>query len=78
MGTSTLVQLNIANYSKMETATKPKNNVAVMEALTETGEITAKDLREINCCRIYLRVFYISHISTFNGQEITAWARKVR
>jgi hypothetical protein len=45
-----------------------KNNVAVMEALTETGEFTAKDLIEINCCRIYIRVFYISDISTFNGQ----------
>jgi hypothetical protein len=50
-----------------------------MEALTETGEFTTKDLREINCCRIYLRVvFYISDISTFNGKEITAWARKGR
>jgi hypothetical protein len=52
--------------------------VTVIEALTETGACSAKNLREINRCRIYLRVFYISDISTFNGQEITAWARKAR
>jgi hypothetical protein len=55
-----------------------QNDVAVMEALTKTGDFSAKDLREINRCRIYLRVFYISDISTFNGQEIAAWAQKGR
>jgi hypothetical protein len=55
-----------------------KNDVAVMEALTETGDFLAKDLREINRCRINLRVFYIYDVSTFNGQEIAAWTRKGR
>jgi hypothetical protein len=55
-----------------------QNYVAVMEALTETGNFSAKDLREVNRCRIYLLVFYISDISTVNRQEITAWARKGR
>jgi hypothetical protein len=55
-----------------------KNDVAVMEALTETDEFSAKDLKEINRCRIYLRVFYISDISTHDGQRITDWARKGR
>jgi hypothetical protein len=49
-----------------------------MEAITKTGDFSAKDLREINRCRIYLQVFYISDISTFNGQDIAAWARKER
>jgi hypothetical protein len=61
---------------------KPQPNrqihTAVMGALTETGDFSAKNLREINRCRIYLRVFYISDISTFNGQEIASWARKER
>jgi hypothetical protein len=53
-----------------------KNDVAMMEALTETEELTAKELKEINQCRIYLRVFYISDIASHDGQGITDWARK--
>jgi hypothetical protein len=49
-----------------------------MEALTETGDFSPKDLRNINRCRIYLRVFYICDISTLDRQGITAWARKGR
>jgi hypothetical protein len=49
-----------------------------MEALTETDEFSAKDLKEINPCRIYLWVFFISDISTYDGQRITDWARKGR
>jgi hypothetical protein len=75
--------LHLCNSTLKITATwKPqpnrKNDVAAMEALTETGDFAAKDLREINRCRIYLRVFYTFNISTFNGQEIAAWERKGR
>jgi hypothetical protein len=52
------------------------NDVAVMEALTETDKFSAKDLKEINPCRIYLRVFFISDISTHDGQRITDWVHK--
>jgi hypothetical protein len=55
-----------------------KNDLAVLEVLTETDEFSAKDLKEINRCRIYLRVFFISDISTYDGQQITDWARKGR
>jgi hypothetical protein len=55
-----------------------KNDVAMMEALTETEEFTAKELKEINSCRIYLRVFYISDIATHDGHRITDGARKGR
>jgi hypothetical protein len=41
----------------------------MMEALTETEEFTATELKEINQCRIYLRVFYISDIASHTGQE---------
>jgi hypothetical protein len=50
----------------------------MMEALTRTEEFSAKDLKEINRCRIYLRVFYISNIAIHDGQGITDWTRKVR
>jgi hypothetical protein len=55
-----------------------KNDVAMMGALTETEEFTAKELKEINRCRIYLRVFYISDIASHGGQRITDRARKGR
>jgi hypothetical protein len=49
-----------------------------MKALTETEEFSAKDLKDINRCRIYLWVFYISDVSTHDGQGITDWAWKGR
>jgi hypothetical protein len=52
--------------AKWKPQTNHQNDVAVMEALTETGEFSAKDGS------------YISFISTFDGQGITAWAWKVR
>jgi hypothetical protein len=53
-----------------------KNDVAMMDSLTETEEFTATDLKDINRCRIYLRVFYISDIAPHDGQGIAKWARK--
>jgi hypothetical protein len=49
-----------------------------METLTETEEFTATELKEINRCRIYLRVFYISDIASHYGQGIAEWAIKGR
>jgi hypothetical protein len=54
-----------------------KNDFIMMEALTETEELTAKELKEINRFRIYLQVFYISDIASQDGQGIADWARKV-
>jgi hypothetical protein len=65
---------------KITTKWKPlpnrQNDVAVMEAPTETEDFTAKDLTDINRCRIHLRVFYVSDISTHDRKGITDWARK--
>jgi hypothetical protein len=55
-----------------------KNDIVTMQAVTETEEFTAKELKEINRCRIYLWVFYISDIASHDGQRITDWARKGR
>jgi hypothetical protein len=54
------------------------NDVVMMEALTETEEFNAAELQEIDRCRIYLRVFYISDIASHDGQGIAEWARKGR
>jgi hypothetical protein len=54
------------------------HDVAMMASLTETEEFTATELKEINRCRIYLRVFYISDIASHDGQGIAEWARKGR
>jgi hypothetical protein len=55
-----------------------KNDVVMVESLTDTEEFTATELKEINRCRIYLRVFYISDIASRDGQGIADWARKGR
>jgi hypothetical protein len=55
-----------------------KNDVVMMEALTETEKFTANELKEINRCRIYLQVFYISDIASHDGQGIADWARNGR
>jgi hypothetical protein len=55
-----------------------QNDVTVMETLTDAEEFSAKDLKDINRCRMYLRVLYISDISTHNGKGITYCARKGR
>jgi hypothetical protein len=43
--------------AKFKPQTNRQNDVAVMEALTETGDFSAKDLKDINRSRIYLPVF---------------------
>jgi hypothetical protein len=50
----------------------------MMEALTETEEFTATELKEIKQCMIYLRIFYISNIAPRERQGISDWARKGR
>jgi hypothetical protein len=52
-----------------------KNDIVMMEAPC-TEEFTATELKEINQCRIYLHVFYISDIASHDGQGIAEWARK--
>jgi hypothetical protein len=46
-----------------------KNDVIMMEALTETEEFTATELKEINRCRIYLRVFTYHTLLLVMGKE---------
>jgi hypothetical protein len=46
-----------------------KNDIIMMEALTETEEFTATELKEINRCRIYLRVFTYHTLLLVMGKE---------
>jgi hypothetical protein len=49
-------------------------DIVIMESLIASGRFTNKDLKEINYCRIYLQVFYLSGITNIQGNKIAAWA----
>jgi hypothetical protein len=49
-------------------------DIVIMESLIASGRFTNKDLKEINFCRIYLQVFYLSDITNIKGNKIAAWA----
>jgi hypothetical protein len=49
-------------------------NIMIMESLIASGRFTNKDLKEINYCRIYLQVFYLSDITSIKVNTIAAWA----
>jgi hypothetical protein len=59
---------------------KPTENrvqdIAITESLIASGRFTNKDLKEINYCRIYLQVFYLSDITNIKGNKIAAWAER--
>jgi hypothetical protein len=37
---------------------------------------TAKEIKDINRCRMYLKVFYLSDVTDIAGHHIEAWAIK--
>jgi hypothetical protein len=45
----------------------------IMESLIASSKFTNKELKEINYCRIYLQVFYLSDITNIKGNKIEAW-----
>jgi hypothetical protein len=57
---------------------KPSENrerdIVIMESLIASGRFTNKDLKEMNYCRIYLQVFYLSDITNIKVNKIAAWA----
>jgi hypothetical protein len=50
------------------------HDIAIMESLIASGRFTNKELKEINYCRIYLQVFFLSDITNIQGNKSTAWA----
>jgi hypothetical protein len=51
-----------------------ERDIVIMESLIASGRFTNKDLKEINYCRIYLQVLYLSYITNIKGDKIAAWA----
>jgi hypothetical protein len=49
------------------------HGIAIMESLIASGRFTNKEVKEINYCRIYLQVFFLSDITNIQGNKITAW-----
>jgi hypothetical protein len=41
-----------------------------------SGRFSGKELQQINYCRIYLQVFFMSDIANVKGTEVEEWARK--
>jgi hypothetical protein len=50
-----------------------EGDIVIMESMIAPGKFTNKDLKEINYCRIYLQVFYLSDITNIKGNKIVAW-----
>jgi hypothetical protein len=53
-----------------------KSDLAIMERLVASGRFSGKELKQINYCRIYLQVFFMSDIANVKGTEVEEWARK--
>jgi hypothetical protein len=45
-----------------------------MEDLTVSALVNKRDLADINRCRVYLRVFFLSYIVNTQGDTIEEWA----
>jgi hypothetical protein len=54
-----------------------KDDVAIMEVFANK-KITAKEIKDINRCRIYLQVLYLSDITDIAGHHIEAWVIKAK
>jgi hypothetical protein len=49
-----------------------------MEELTVSDLVTKRDLADINKCRVYLRVFFLSDIENIQGEGFTACSSYIR
>jgi hypothetical protein len=51
---------------------------AIMKLATSSGLFTAPEMRELNQCRLYLQVFFVSDVVDVGGVHVEAWATKGR
>jgi hypothetical protein len=49
-------------------------DITIMEKLTGSALLNKRDLVDINRCRVYLRVFFLSDIMNIQGDTIEDWA----
>jgi hypothetical protein len=47
-----------------------------MERLVAAGRFSSNELQQINYCRIYLQVFFMSEIANVKGAEVKEFTRK--
>jgi hypothetical protein len=49
-------------------------NITIMEELTGSALVNKRDLTDINRCRVYLQVFFLSDIVNIQGDTIEEWS----
>jgi hypothetical protein len=49
-------------------------DITIMEELTVSALVNKRELTDINRCRVYLRVFFLSDITNIQGDTIEEWA----
>jgi hypothetical protein len=50
------------------------NDIAIMDCLTASNQLSRGELQDINRCRIYMRAFFLSDITNMQGMSIETWA----
>jgi hypothetical protein len=50
------------------------NDIAIMDCLTASNQLSRGGLQDINRCRIYIWVFFLSYIMNIQGRSIKTWA----
>jgi hypothetical protein len=53
-----------------------KRDLTIMERLVASGRFSGKELQQINYCRIYLQVLFMSDIANVKETEVEEWARR--
>jgi hypothetical protein len=63
------VRLNIPLLSPLR-----ENDTAIMDLLDDSHQFSMSQLKDINTCRIYKKVIFLSEIATGDGKSIAKWA----
>jgi hypothetical protein len=50
--------------------------ISIMERITAPGIFTTRELHDINRCRLYLQVIFISEITDHSGHNIEDWVKQ--
>jgi hypothetical protein len=54
------------------------SNEAIMEVATSSGLFTSPEMRELNRCRLFLQVLFVSDVVDVAGVHVEAWDTKGR
>jgi hypothetical protein len=53
-----------------------EGDTSIMERIKAPGIFTTRELQDINTCRLYLQVFFISDITDHSGHNIEDWVKQ--